>query len=124
MSKNYISAGRRIQITGEVAHKAGDLIFYKGFFGWLQDDNAVGELGVLILEGEVSYTNPAFKIGLLAMGTKISAAPTADATTLKLYSGGWVAGSIPSGVVPIGRVSATSATATGQLILFGDNSSY
>ena len=117
MSRNYVSAGRRLSMASPVAHKAGDLVFYHGFFGWLQDDVASGALVALILEGEVTYDNPKFLVSRLLPGTKMYADPTIVPTTLTVYP----QASAPTTAYPIGRLTATSATASGKMILFDDN---
>lgn len=121
MSRNIVSAGRRLNIlSAPVVHAAGDLIYYNGFYGVAQDDWVVGRPCVLILDGgEVKLKN--IFGSTLAQGVKVYAAPSALATTLLVYP----AISIPSGANPIGRITATgvasSATATLKVGLFHPN---
>lgn len=121
MSRNIVSAGRRLNIlSAPVAHAAGDLIFYNGFYGVAQDDWIVGRSAVLILDaGEVRLKN--IFGSTLAMGVKVYAAPSAHASTLLVYP----AISIPSGANPVGRITATGgaslATATLKVALFHPN---
>lgn len=121
MSRTFVSGGRRLNIlSAPVAHAAGDLVYYNGFYGVCQDAWVVGRPAVLILDaGEQKLTNIFGNV--LAMGTKIFAAPSAIATSLLLYP----AGSVPSGANAVGRVTATgvasSATATLRVGIFHPN---
>lgn len=121
MSRSFVSAGRRLNVlSAPVAHAAGDLIFHNGFYGVAQDDWVVGRPAVLIMDGGEQKLKNIFG-NVLAMGTKIFAAPSAIATSLLLYP----AGSTPSGANAVGRVTATglasTATATLRVALFHPN---
>lgn len=121
MSRSFVSAGRRLNIlSAPVAHAAGDLIFYNGFYGVAQDAWVVGSPAMLVLDaGEQKLTNIFGNV--LPQGTKMFAAPSAIATSLLLYP----AASVPSGANAVGRVTATglasSATATLKVALFHPN---
>lgn len=121
MSLDIVHAGKRLNvISAPVAHDAGDFIYYNGFYGHCQDDWIVGRPAVLILDAGVVKLRNIFG-STLAMGVKVSAAPSAHASTLIIYP----AGSVPSGANPIGRIAATgvasSATATLKVALFHPN---
>jgi len=121
MSRNAVNAGRRLTFTSDRVIAAGDLIYYQGFFGCVDDDYAVGELATLILDGGVRSFKNIFG-STIPRGTKMFAAPTtAPATTLILYP----AASVPSGGLPVGRAWATgvasSATATLRVAMFHPN---
>lgn len=121
MSVTGVSGGRRLNIlSAPVAHDAGDLVYYNGFYGMAQDDWVVGRPAVLILDAGEQKLKNIFG-STLAQGTKMYAAPSAIATSLLLYP----AISIPSGANPVGRVTATgvasSATATLKVALFHPN---
>lgn len=121
MSRSFYSAGKRLNIlSAPVAHAAGDLVWYKGFYGVCQDDWIVGRPAVLIMDaGEQILKN--IYGSTLAMGVKVYAAPTEIATSLLVYP----AISIPSGANPIGRITATGgaslATATLKVAMFHPN---
>lgn len=123
MSRTFISGGKRLNVlSAPVAHAAGDLIYYNGFYGVAQDDWVVGSPAVLIMDaGEQKLTN--IFGSTIAMGTKMLAVPTAIATSLLLYP----LASVPSGLTanPVGRVTATGgaslATATLRVALFHPN---
>lgn len=121
MSRSFVSAGKRLNVlSAPVAHAAGDLIYHNGFFGVAQDAWVVGSPAVLIMDaGEQKLSNIFGTV--LAMGTKMFAAPSAIATSLLLYP----AGSTPSGAAAVGRVTATgpasSATALLRVALFHPN---
>lgn len=121
MSRTFVSAGKRLNIlSAPIAHSAGDLIYFEGFYGVCQDDWKVGKPCVLILDaGEQKLTN--IFGSTLPRGTKMFAAPSAIATSLLLYP----VASVPSGANAVGRVTATgiasSATATLKVALFHPN---
>ncbi len=120
MSRTIINSGRRITFTPTVALKAGDFVYWQGYYGYVQDDVAAAALGTLILDAGVVELKNIFG-STLARGTKMFAAPTVMATTLLLYP----APSVPSGANPVGRVWATgvasSATATLRMAVFHPN---
>lgn len=121
MSRTFVSGGKRLNVlSAPVAHAAGDLIYYNGFYGVAQDNWVVGQPAVLIMDaGEQRLTN--VYGSTIPMGTKMFAAPSAIATSLLLYP----AASVPSGGNAVGRVTATGgaslATATLKVALFHPN---
>ena len=120
MSRTFVSAGRRKAFTPTVAYKAGDLAYFQGFFGVIQDDVAAGALGTLILDAGVQELKNVFGSNINP-GTKVSAAPSVVATTHTIYP----PASVPAGGIAIGRVWATSpassASATIKVLLFHPN---
>jgi len=104
----------RLRILMASDHLAGDFVHEKGFYGWVQDDVDVSEnaWGVLFLEGvyELART-PA----TVAMGTKLFASPTSQATTLPL------AAAATTGHNAVGRTAATGNATAARVRLFGDN---
>lgn len=120
MSRTFVSAGRRRSFTPTVAYKAGDLAWFQGFYGIVQDDIAANELGVLVLDAGVQELKNVFGSNI-AVGVKVYAAPSVIATSLLVYP----APSVPAGGNPIGRVWATSpassATATIKVAMFHPN---
>jgi len=121
VSRSFVSAGKRLNIlSAPIAHSAGDLIYFEGFYGVCQDNWVVGKPCVLILDaGEQKLTN--IFGSTIPRGTKMFAAPSAIATSLLLYP----VASVPSGGNAVGRVTATgvasSATATLKVALFHPN---
>lgn len=120
MSKNFVHAGRRLNIRATVAHTAGDLVYEKGFYGVVQDDVAVGDLFALILEGV--WALPRLVGGAnVEMGTKVYAFPTTGATSLIIAPGPSAGASAGLGWNPIGRLIATSNASQAQVQLFNPN---
>lgn len=121
MAGNAVHAGRRLRVLFAVAHKAGDLVYAKGFYGVVQDDVAAGKWATLILEG--AWLLPRVS-GVLAMGTVVAAPASEIATSLPLTtvaSMGVVSG---AGINPIGRVIATGNASLAKVQLFNPNQSY
>ena len=113
MSNTAVHKGDRLQVTFTVAHKAGDLVYEKGFYGTVEDDVAAGALGYIIL-GEIHIFRrmPA----TTAMGTKVYAPATAQATTLPLIA------AASTGHNAVGRTAATAnASGIGWVQLFNPN---
>lgn len=112
MANNAYQKGERIEITSfAVAHKAGDFVYEKGYFGVVEEDVKAGGRGYMIL-GEIWKLKrvPASA----AMGTKLYALPTSDATTLPMIS------SATGNYVPVGRLAATSnASGIAPVLVFG-----
>ena len=127
MSRNFTQAGRRLSFLATRAHSAGDLVWFNGFFGVVQDDVASGALGTLILEGVWKLGNP--REGLVVQGAKIYAPATtvvaagSQASSLSVAPSS--AASNPTTWTPIGRAIATSpassATSTINVQLFNPN---
>lgn len=110
-----IHNGDRLRLKFSVAHSAGDLAYEKGFFGWVQDDVAAGDYGVLLVDGGVYEL--ARTPATVAAGVKLYAAPSAVATTLDLKP----LASIASGAVAVGRTVATGNATVAYVRLFRDN---
>jgi predicted RecA/RadA family phage recombinase len=115
VSNNFVHAGRRRQVTSVQLHKAGDLVYYDGYFGVVQDDvETVGDQLTIILEGVWNLKRGAAHV-VGSQGQRFYAYPTAQATTLQLW------GSFASGAYPVGRAFATPATLAVKLQLFNPN---
>lgn len=117
MARNeVIRAGSsdRLRVLFSASHEAGDFVYEKGFYGWVQDDVDITKTawGVLFLEGvyELART-PA----TVAMGTKLYAPATAQATTLPLVA------AATTGHNAVGRTTATGNASAARVRLFGDN---
>jgi predicted RecA/RadA family phage recombinase len=115
MALNKVHAGDRLRVLFSASHKAGDLVYEKGFFGWVQDDGDSGDYGVLFVDGGVYEL--ARTPATVAMGTKLYAAPSAVATTLDLKP----LASIASGAIAVGRAEATGNATVARVRLFRDN---
>jgi len=119
MSNNFVHAGRRKQVTSAQLHKAGDLVYYDGYFGVVQDDVAtVGDVLTIILEGVWNLNRGGTAHAITAAGVRFYAYPTTGATTLQLFA------SIASGALPIGRSWVTTATGTAKIQLANPNAYY
>lgn len=115
MSNNFVHAGRRKQVTSVQLHKAGDLVYYDGYFGVVQDDvKTVGDQLTIILEGVWNLKRGAAHV-VGTPGVRYYAYPTAQATTLQLFA------SFASGAYPIGRSWVTTATGTAKIQLANPN---
>lgn len=122
MSRNAVHAGRRITVLFDVLHRAGDLVYVRGFFGIVQDDVAAGETGTLILEGVWAVPRVASTV---AMGTKLSAPATEIATSLPLGTASPTLGNpATAGWLPVGRTIATGNATIAKLQLFNPNLGY
>lgn len=122
MARNeVIRAGHsdRLRILMASDHLAGDLVHEKGFYGWVQEDVDVSEnaWGVLWLAGvyELART-PA----TVAMGTKLHAPATSQATTLPLIAAA-TSGQATAGWNAVGRTTATGNATAARVRLFSDN---
>lgn len=108
----YHSTGR-LRVLFTANHTAGDLVYCKGFYGWVQDDIDVSKTGwgVLHLAGvyELART-PA----TVAMGEKLYAPATEVATTLPMTA-------TTTGGNPVGRTTATGNATAARVRLFSDN---
>lgn len=116
MARNeVIRAGHsdRLRILMASDHLAGDFVWEKGFYGWVQDDIDVSEnaWGVLWLAGvyELARTPAA-----VAAGTKLYAPATSQATTLPMTA-------TTTGGNPVGRTTATGGATSARVRLFSDN---
>lgn len=108
----YHSAGRlRVLFTSN--HQAGDFVYVKGFYGWVQDDiDSDNTLwGTLHLAGVYELARTPNGV---AMGTKLYAPATEIATTLPLSA-------TTSGGNPVGRTTATGNATAARVRLFSDN---
>lgn len=122
MARNYVHrAGRLGNVIFTVAHKAGELVYEKGFYGVVQDDVAAGAKGTLLLEGAWLLSRvPA----TVAMGTKLYAPATEVATSLPLISIAATIGQASAGHNAVGRVIATGNATVARVQLFNPNSIY
>ncbi len=127
MATTFVQAGRRYVFTAVANLTAGDLTYYEGYFGVVQDDVAICEKGVLILEGVWDLKN--VYGGPFIPGSIVYAAPTVYpsgyATSIRLYMPATGLSSVPSGAHPVGRtwnatVAASAATAVARVKLFSD----
>jgi predicted RecA/RadA family phage recombinase len=115
MATTFVHAGRRRQVVSAQLHKAGDLVYYDGWFGVVQDDvKTVGDVLTIICEGVWDLRRGAIA-AVGGQGVRLYAYPTAQATTLQLWA------SFASGALPIGRSWASIATATIKTQLFNPN---
>ncbi len=110
----------RLRILMAADHLAGDFVYEKGFYGWVQDDVDVSEnaWGVLFLEGVYELARTPANV---AMGTKLHAPATAQATTLPLIAAA-TNGAATAGWNAVGRTAATGNATAARVRLFGDNS--
>jgi predicted RecA/RadA family phage recombinase len=125
VSKNAFHEGDRLSVIAAQAHKAGDLVYEKGYYGVVQDDVAVGETFTLILKGGWYFWTPESTI---AMGTVVAAPATAGGATLasaatslpvRTYQGPTGIGGtgVTAGWNPIGRTGATGNASQVPVIL-------
>ena len=118
MARNEVqrhTAGQsdRLRLLFSVNHAAGDFVYEKGFYGWVQDDIDTTKTawGVLFLEGVYELARTPSGV---AMGTKLHALPTSTATTLALTASVAAAN-------PVGRTTATGNASAARVRLFGEN---
>ena len=121
MAGNAVHAGRRLRMLFAVAHKAGDLVYAKGFYGVVQDDVAAGKYGTLILEGAWLLPRVA---ATLAQGTVVAAPASEIATSLPLGAVASMGVVASAGWNPVGRVIATGNGSLAKVQLFNPNQSY
>lgn len=125
MSTNVIHqhGTNHLKVVSAVAHKAGDLVYAKGFYGTVQDDVAAGETMTLLLNPTVNYPRTPSTV---AMGVVLAAPATEQATTLPLlqYSGSatnGTYGAATTGWNPVGRTIATGTATTAKVQHFNPN---
>lgn len=127
MSTNVVHAHgtTHLSVTVAAAHKAGDLVCERGFFGTVEDDCAAGDLVTLRLDPTVNFARVP---STLAMGVIVAAPATAQATTLPLLAYGAAAaasGVVPGGATagwfPVGKTIATGTATTAKIQLFNPN---
>ena len=114
MALNEVIRGHsrgRLRILFSVAHLAGQFVYEKGWYGWVQDDVEAGAWGTLIVDNVVEVSNVPSTV---AMGTKLYAPATAIATTLPLIAGA------TTGWNPVGRTTATGNATAVRLRTFSD----
>lgn len=111
MALNKVHNGDRLRVLFSAAHQAGDLVYEKGFYGWVQDDQVSGEYGTLIVDGGVYEL--ARTPATVAMGTELYALPTAQATTLQLTAS-------VAAARAVGRTSATGNATVARVRLYRD----
>jgi predicted RecA/RadA family phage recombinase len=118
MAKNFVHRGARLnRVLFTVAHRAGELVYEKGFYGVVQDDVAAGGFGTLLLEGVWTLSRvPA----TVAMGAKLHAPATEIATSLPLISAA-TNGAASAGYAAIGRAIATGNATVARVQLFNPN---
>lgn len=121
MARTYVHRGARLgSVIFTVAHKAGELVYEKGFYGVVQDDVAAGAKGTLLLEGAWLLSRvPA----TVAQGAKLFAPATEIATSLPLISAATI-GVASAGHNAIGRVIATGNATVAKVQLFNPNAEY
>lgn len=107
----------RLRVLCASAHSAGDYVYEKGFYGWVQDDIAANTWGVLHLDNVVEVARVA---STLAMGTKLHAPATSIATTLPLIAAA-TNGQATTGWNAVGRTIATGNATVARMRQFGDN---
>jgi hypothetical protein len=101
------------------AHKAGDLVCERGFFGTVQDDVAAGDPFTLLLDPTVRLPRVA---STLAAGVIVSAPVTAQATTLPIGAAGATTGGLATaGWIPFGKTIATGTATTAVIQFFNPN---
>lgn len=122
MASNRVHGGNRIKVLSSAAHKAGDLVYERGFYGVVQDDvSGAGVLMTLILDGVWRLPRvPA----TIAMGKILAAEATISATTLVLLQ--WTThpslnSAATAGWNPIGRTIETGTATTAEIQLFAQN---
>jgi len=118
MSRNFVHRGARLgMVIMTVAHKAGELVYEKGFYGVVQDDVAAGAKGTLLMEGVWLLPRVA---STLAQGVKLHAPATEIATSLPLIAAA-TNGQATTGWNPVGRVIATGNASVARVQLFNPN---
>jgi predicted RecA/RadA family phage recombinase len=132
VSNNFVHEGRRLTVIFTKAHKAGDLVYEKGFYGKVEDDVNPLDTGTLILEGAHTFWTPQSTI---AMGTVVAAPVTVGGATIpsaatslqiRAYQGPTGIGGtgVTAGWNPIGRTIATGNATQVSVQLFNPNSAY
>jgi predicted RecA/RadA family phage recombinase len=112
MATNRVHGGERIRVLFSVAHRAGDLVWEKGFYGVVEENQVAGRYGYLILRDVWTLAGvPA----TVAMGTKLYASATAQATTLPLIA------AASTGYNAVGRTIATGNASVARVALFWQN---
>lgn len=115
MATSFVHAGRRKQVVSAQLHKAGDTVYYDGYFGVVQDDvKTVGDVLTIILEGVWELKRGGIHV-VGNPGVRYFAYPTTQATTLQLFAS-WASGSLP-----VGRSWVTTATTTAKIQLANPN---
>lgn len=122
MSVTEVQDGHRLTFVATTDHAAGDLAYYNGFYGHVQDDIAAGELGMLILNKVWKFANVP---STLAQGALVAAPATEMATTLKIglsaqaaAASGVVPGNATAGWNVFGRVWETGNASMAAIQLF------
>lgn len=101
------------------AHRAGDLVCERGFFGIVDDTVVAGDPFTLRLNPTV---NLPYVPSTLAAGVIVAAPATAQPTSLPIGAAGAATLGLPIGAtagwVPIGKVIATGTASTAKIQLF------
>lgn len=128
MATNVVHEYGTDHISGVVAvaaHKAGDLVCERGFFGTVADDVAAGDKFTLRLRPTINLPRVP---STLAMGVIVAAPVTAQATTLPIgisaqaaAASGVVPGNATAGWVAFGKTIATGTATTAKIQLFNPN---
>lgn len=110
----------RMKFTAVTAHRAGDLVYHKGFYGFVEDDVAAGDLATLILK---QTRNLPYVPSTLALGAIVAAPATEQPTSLPIGAASASIGVLATaGWWPIGRVvMATGTATTAKIALFHPN---
>lgn len=117
VQRHTLGQSDRLRILCAANHAAGDLVYEKGFYGWVQDDIAAGDWGVLFLAGVYELARTPNGV---AMGTKLHSPATAMATTLPLIAAA-TSGQATAGWNAVGRTTATGNATAARVRLFSDN---
>lgn len=108
-----------IKLTAAAAHKAGDLVCERGFYGTVVDDVAAGDTFTLRLNPTVNFARVP---STLAAGTLVAAPATAQATTLPIAAASPSLGMVATaGWIPFGKVIATGTATTAKIQLLNPN---
>jgi hypothetical protein len=122
MSTNVVHehGTEHLKVTAAAAHKAGDLVCERGFFGTVSEDNAAGDLITLRLVPTVNLPRVP---STLAMGTVVSSPATAQATTMTNAAAGATGflAAVTAGWYPFGKVIATGTASTAKIAFFRNN---
>lgn len=96
---------RKLVLNFAADHKAGDLVFEDGYFGFAEEDVKAGQKGYILIGG--LFRHDRIAAAPIAGGAALYALPTSVATTLALQT--TTAGTH----FPVGRAYATSIQAGG-----------
>jgi hypothetical protein len=125
MATNRVHGGHRLRVYFGAAHKAGDLVYEKGFYGICEEDAVVSTYGYIILQDVWLLPRAPATV---AMGVTLAALATSIATTLPLlaYAGlPTFVGPATAGMYPVGKTIATgNASGYAKVQMFNPNSMF